>query len=131
MLNNKQANKKTSMSRTKIITHKGQNIFYMDFSNAKTQQEVAQIIEESIAYIRQQAGYSVYAITNMENMYFNNEVKNDFLHFLKGNKPYIKISSVFGMSGLARILFNGLMKITGRDVRSFENMTDAQEFLLK
>lgn len=52
------------------------------------------------------------------------------MHFLKGNKPYIKISSVFGMSGLARILFNGLMKITGRDIRSFENMTDAQEFLV-
>ena len=123
------------MSRTKIITYKGQNIFYMDFSNASSQPEVAQIIEESIAYIRQQAGYSVYAITNMENMYFNNEVKSDFMHFLKGNKPYdrkphIKISSVFGMSGLARILFNGLMKITGRDVRSFEKMTDAQEFLL-
>ena len=119
------------MSRTKIITYKGQNIFYMDFSNAKTQQEVAQIIEESIAYIRQQSSYSVVAITNMENMYFNSEVKNDFMLFLKGNKPYIKISSVFGMSGLARILFNGLMKITGRDVRSFENMINAQEFLLK
>ena len=36
------------MSRTKLITYKSQNIFYMDFSNAKTQQEVAQIIEESI-----------------------------------------------------------------------------------
>jgi len=118
------------MSRTKMITYKGQNIFYMDFSNAKTQQEVAQIIEESIAYIRNKPNQSVVALTNMENMYFNNEVKNDFLHFLKGNKPYIKISSVFGMSGLARILFNGLMKITGRDVRSFENMIEAQEFLL-
>ncbi len=119
------------MSRTKIISYKGQRIFYMDFSNAKTRQEVAQIIEESIAYIRNQPMASVTAVTNMENMHFNNDVKNDFLHFLKGNKPYIKISSVFGMSGLARILFNGLMKITGRDVRSFENMTDAQDFLLK
>ncbi|MEN8120682.1 MAG: hypothetical protein ABFS35_10060 [Bacteroidota bacterium] len=119
------------MSKTKIITYKGQNIFYMDFSNAKSQQEVAQIIEDSIAFIRNKPSHSVVALTNMENMHFNNNIKNDFTHFLKGNKPYIKISSVFGMSGLARILFNGLMKITGRDVRSFENMVDAQEFLLR
>jgi len=89
------------MNRTKIITYKGLNIFYMDFSNAKTRQEVAQTIEDSIAYIHKQDNHSVVALTNMDNMYFNNEVKNDFMHFLKGNKPYIKISSVFGMSGLA------------------------------
>ena len=66
----------------------------------------------------------------MTNMFFNNEVKSQFTNFLKGNKPHIKKSAVFGMSGLARILFNGLMKITGRDVRSFETMEEAKEFLL-
>ncbi len=113
-----------------MISYKDEDIFYMDFSNVKDQKEVVQIIEECVAYIRQQPGYSVVALTNLQNMHFSNEIKNDFMHFLKGNKPYIKISSVFGMSGLARILFNGLMKITGRDVRSFENMTDSQEFLI-
>lgn len=63
------------MSRTKLITYKGVSIFYMDFSNAKDQQEVAKIIEESIAYIRQQPSFSVVAMTNMENMHFNNDVK--------------------------------------------------------
>jgi len=118
------------MSRTKIINYKGQNIFYMDFSNAKTRQEVTQIIEQSIAYIQSQPLASVVALTNMENIFFNTDVKNDFLNFLKGNKKHIKKSSLFGMSGLVRIMFNGLMRITGRDIRSFENMTDAQEFLI-
>ena len=119
------------MSRTKIINYKGQNIFYMDFSNAKSRLEVKQIIEDSIAYIQGKPLASVIALTNMENIFFNTDVKNDFLDFLKGNKKHIKKSSLFGMSGLVRIMFNGLMRITGRDIRSFENMTDAQEFLLK
>lgn len=117
------------MSRTRIITHKGINIFYMDFSNAKSPEETAQIIESSISYIRSKPLGTVVGLTNMENMFFNNEVKSQFATFLKGNKPYMKKSAVFGMSGLARILFNGLMKITGRDVRSFETMDEAKAFL--
>ncbi len=119
------------MNRTKTITHKGINIFYMDFSNAKSVDEIADVISESIAFIRKQPHYTVTGLTNMENMFFNNEVKNQFTSFLKGNKPYMKTSAVFGMSGLARILFNGLMKITGRDVRSFEKFEDAKEFLVQ
>jgi len=118
------------MGKTKTITHKGINMFYMDFSNAKTVEEVATIIDESIAFIRKQPLTSVVGLTNMTNMFFNSEVKTQFINFLKGNKPYIKKSAVFGMSGLARILFNGLMKITGRDVRSFETEIEAKEFLV-
>lgn len=117
------------MKRTSFINHKGTSIFYMDFSNAKSQIETKSIIDESIDYIRNQPNGSVIGLTNMENMFFNNEVKNQFTTFLAGNKPFMKKSAVFGMSGLARILFNGLMKLTGREVRSFETMEDAKEFL--
>ncbi|MCF6240988.1 MAG: hypothetical protein L3J74_06530 [Bacteroidales bacterium] len=119
------------MSGTKTINYKGVNIFYMDFSNAKNREEINKVMTESIHYIRNQPKNSVIALTNMTNMFFNNDIRNDFQEFLSGNKAYIKISSVFGMSGLARFLFNSLMKVTGRDVRSFETMGEAQEFLVK
>jgi len=118
------------MNRTKIITHRGITIFYMDFSNVKTVKDITEIVDESIAYIRKQPLNSVTGLTNLDTMFFNSEVKTIFTTFLAGNKPYMKKSAVFGMSGLARILFNGLMKITGRDVRSFEKMEEAKEFLL-
>jgi hypothetical protein len=31
---------------------------------------------------------------------------------------------------IVRIMFNGLMRITERNIHSFENMTDAQEFFI-
>ena len=118
------------MNNTKIINYKGQSIFFMDFSASKTQDDVAKVIEESIAYIQKQPMKSVVALTNMENIFFNNNVKNNFIQFLKGNKSYIKTSSLYGMSGLARILFNGIMKITGREIRSFETEAEAKDFLI-
>ncbi|MBN1253619.1 MAG: hypothetical protein JXR51_16885 [Bacteroidales bacterium] len=118
------------MARADIINYKGRDIFYMDFSNLKTKEEINAVMVESVNFIRNKPEKSITALTNMTNMHFNNEVKDLFSDFLKGNKPHIKISSVFGMSGLARILFNGLMKITGRDVRSFEKETEAKDFLI-
>ena len=119
------------MSGTNFINFQGKKIFYMDFSNLKTREEIKKVMDASIAFIRSQPTHSVIALTNLENMFFNNDIRNDFQEFLKGNKPYIKTSAVFGMSGLARFLFNSLMKITGREVRSFENMSEAQDFLVK
>jgi hypothetical protein len=119
------------MDRTKLINHKGINIYYMDFSDIKSINEISEIIDSSIAYIRKQPVSSVIGLTNLTNMAFSNEIKNSFVTFLAGNKPYMKKSAVFGMSGLARIVFNGLMRITGRDVRSFEKMEEAKEFLVK
>jgi len=42
------------MGKTKVINYKGINIFYTDFSNTKTEQEIKSIIDECINYIRNQ-----------------------------------------------------------------------------
>jgi len=103
----------------------------MDFSNIKSINEISAVMDEAIAQLRKQPKNSVHALTDLTNMTFSNEIKNSFAVFLSGNKPYVKKSAVFGMSGIARIVFNGLMKITGRDVRAFEKAEEAKEFLVK
>ena len=119
------------MSRAKTVNHNGSNILHMDFSNTKNEDEINTIIEESKNIIRSKPSGSLLAVTNMSNMYFSKAVANNFTAFIKGNKPYMKKSSVYGLSGLASIVFNGIMKITRRDIRSFENEVDAKDFLIE
>jgi len=119
------------MEKTTIINHKGNSIFRMDFSDTKSEKEIYTIIDESINHIRSKPYASVLAVTNMKNMYFNKNVASKFTQFVKNNKPYIKKSAVFGMSGIARVVFNGIMKAAGRDIRSFETEVEAKDFLLK
>jgi len=119
------------MSRTKEINYKGKNIFYIDFSNTKKQEEVYSVIEDASKYITSQTENSLYLLTNLTNAFFNTSVKNRMNEYLVQNKPYTKKSAVFGMNGLVRILYNGLMKLTGRDVRSFETEEQAKNFLIK
>ncbi len=117
------------MEKTKVINYKGIDIFYINFSNLKNQDEVFSVIDEASKYITSQKENSLYLLTNLTDTFFNSAIKSRMKDYLEQNKPFTKKSAVFGMSGLIRILYNGLMKITGRDVRSFDTEENAKKFL--
>lgn len=117
------------MSRTQQLEHKGKTIFYMDFSNAAHAAEIRDIMTESVQYIRTQPPCSVLTISNVTGMRFSNEIKELFNEFLKDNKPYIKASAVIGLNGL-QLIFNGLLKITGRHINVFNSTEEAKEWLV-
>jgi hypothetical protein len=114
------------MARTQQINHERKVIFFMDFSNLKNFQEVKGLISESIGYIRKQPRGSVLTLTNIQGMHFNNETRDAFNDFIKGNKPYVKAGAVVGLSGLQQIIYNSLMKMSGRDIKSFAKSEDAK-----
>jgi hypothetical protein len=116
--------------RVQTINHLGKRIFLLDFSKLKTEDEIKSVIEESKSIIRQQALGTSICLANIDDMHFNNQIKDLFLDFVKGNKPYMKASAIVGVTGLKQILFNGIMKISGRDVKSFDNETKAKEWLV-
>jgi len=117
------------MKRNRLIQHNGKFIYYMDFSGLKNSIEISQIIKESQLYVRAQPMLSVYTITNIKDMHFNGEVKELFSGFIKGNKPFIKGSALIGTNGLQQIVINGIMKLTGREIRSFGNEKSALDWL--
>jgi hypothetical protein len=117
------------MARTQQISHKGKEIFYMDFSSLNSVNDINGVINESIRHIRSKQSASLYCLTNINGMHFSGEIKELFHNFVKGNKPYIKASAVVGLNGLQQILYNGMMKITGRDIKSFSTIDQAKEWL--
>lgn len=118
------------MTRVKEITHKGKIIFSMDFSNVRDKDVINNIIRESVRYIRSKPENSVLTLTNIQDMHFSNEIREMFNGFMKGNKPYVKAGTVIGLNGLQQILYNSLLKVTGRDIRSFNNEIAAKEWLI-
>ncbi len=118
------------MSRTQILNHKGTKIFQMNFSNIKNVNEISSIINESVKHIRSQPFGTVYTLTDITNMHFSTEIRDLFQEFIKGNKPYVKAGAVVGLSGLQQLIYNGLMKVTGRDIKSFSDIEQAKEWLI-
>jgi hypothetical protein len=118
------------MPRVQQIAHNGKSIFFMDFTNLNNTDDIKSTIEESISFIRKQQASSVLTLTDINGMHFNNDIKNLFNDFIHGNKPYVKAGAVVGLNGLQKILYNGLMKLTGRDIRSFDDHKSAKDWLV-
>jgi hypothetical protein len=112
------------------ISHEGQTIFYLDFSNLKFEEDILKQINECTQEIRKQPYNSLITLTNVSGMQYNKSIMDSFSDFISGNKPYVKTGAVFGLTGLSHYVYNGLMKVTGRDVRSFKLEIEAKDFLI-
>jgi len=111
------------------IIYKGRTIIYMDFSNCAHASDIRNIMHESLQYIRSQPPETVLSLSNITGMRFTQEIKDLFNEFIEGNKPYIKASAVIGLNGL-QLIFNGLLKVTHRDINSFDTDIAAKEWLV-
>jgi hypothetical protein len=118
------------MAKTQLLIHNRKTIFQMDFSNLSNVNEISNLINESIAHIRNQPHESVLTLTNIQGMHFSGEIKDLFNDFIAGNKPFVKAGAVIGLGGLQQIIYNSLMKVTGRDIKAFTSADDAKNWLV-
>ncbi len=117
------------MSYVTLLRYKGIKIIYTNCSNIKTLEEVESAFGESSEIITKEPQKSVLAISNFENTFFNKSVIAIIKEALKKNKSYIKYTAVIGISGLAKLMFDGIVRATRRDLRLFGTLSEAKEFL--
>jgi len=117
------------MREAQFITKMEMQICYVNFSEMKTKEEIFDLIESSKKVIRSQSPKSVFALTNMTNMYFNTEVYNAVTQYAKGNEPYVRASAVVGLNGLMQIFYNSFLKFSNRDVKAFRTEDEAVLYL--
>jgi hypothetical protein len=117
------------MRTPQIINYKNHAVVYLDFSNLRSTDEINDLIGKAIAEIRRRPLKSALTLTNIDGMYFNNTIFSVFSKYVRENSPYVKASAVVGMTGLISIMYNGFVKVTGREVKAFRSETDALEYL--
>ncbi|HOO84789.1 MAG TPA: hypothetical protein PLS94_09510 [Prolixibacteraceae bacterium] len=117
------------MNRCYFIDHKGTRIYYIDFTNLRTEKEIEEVMIESKTLIRSSSKKSMINLANIEGMHFNNTIKELFTEYVKGNADYVQKSAIIGVTGLKRIVFNGIMKLTGRDVNCLNSVEEAKNWL--
>ena len=118
------------MRGPELIDYKGKTILYLDFTNMKNVDEIKKLEDDGVEYMRKQPLHSVLTLTNMENMFFNNELKKYFEEKVKGNAPFVKSGAVIGLTGLISIMYNAFVSITGRNIKSFKSKDEALEYLI-
>lgn len=118
------------MRKPEIIQYKGHQVIYLDYSNLKDKEEIIRMVFDGSELIRSQPLNTVLSLVNMENMFFNNEIRNVITENVKKNTPHVKMSAVYGLNGLISIMFNSFLRMSGRNVKSFRTREDALEYLI-
>lgn len=118
------------MERVKFVNHKGKNILLLDFSNCSCE-EVLRIIEESRKLIKVQPEHSLLTLTNVEGAHFDFKVVEAMKDFTVHNKPYVRKGAVVGVTGLRKIIYDAVMRFSGRNLPSFDDIEEARDWLVE
>jgi hypothetical protein len=111
-----------------FIKYKGCPILQIDFEGCQPP-EFLERIRFAGSVIAGQPLRSVRSLTLVKDARFNNQVSEAMKRYTTHNKPYVRIAAVVGLSGLQEILYNVIIKVTGREVATFRHVEEAKEFL--
>ncbi len=101
------------MANYNWIEQNGKKILYMNLAS-KTTEELKMKISEFKPIIAAQPKESVLAITDIKDGFFSRDIVSAIKDFANANKPYIKMSVIIGLSGLQRVIYNSILRLTGR-----------------
>ncbi len=112
------------------MDHRGKQILYLNFAQAKPG-EVLETIIHAKAVIAAKPHNSVLVLTNVSNAGFNSEVSDAMKEFVIHNKPFVKASGVVGITGLKQIIYNAVLKFSGRNLVAFDTFDQARDWLVQ
>ena len=117
------------MSRFQELTHNGVKIYFTDFSGMSDENEINDLLDSVSVMISKHPPNSILTLNNFENIHFNKRISTKFSEITAKNKPYIKASAAYGISGLLKFMFDTIIKVTGRNMKTFTNANDAKDYL--
>ena len=117
--------------RIEEFTIDGKHFMYVDVSNIKQNSGFADVVERVKLLIRQYPENSVYMILNIANITFDTETKKIAVEGMTYNRPYVKYGTIIGVDGMKKMMFNAVLKVSGRDVAIFFSKEQAIAWLLK
>lgn len=118
------------MERIRIITYRDRQIAYLDFSDVRNTEQGLAAIEEARRLIQTQPERSVLTLTNVEGAHFDAEILSDLREMVSQNRRFVVAGAVVGLKGLQRVAYTAMMRITGRNIKAFEDQEKAKEWLI-
>ncbi len=116
--------------RVKFIEHKGKKILHLDFSQARAD-EVIHIIRKAKDVIAAQPANSIRTLTDVTDLKFNTDASEAMKEFASHNKPFVTAAAVVGVTGLKRIIYNAVVKFSGRNLVVFDSHGQAKDWLVE
>ncbi len=117
-----------NMERIQFVEHNGRQLLHLNLSHAKAQ-DVINLIREATPLIASRPERSIRTLTDVTGLTFNHEATEALKQFTKHNKPYVIAGAVVGVTGLKQIIYNSVLKFSGRNIVAFDTLDEARNWL--
>ncbi len=118
------------MVHVQFVEHKGKKILHLNFAGCKPD-ETLEIIRQAKSVIASQPTKSILTLTDVTDTAFNTEVADAMKEFAAHNKPYVIAGAVVGITGLKQIIFNAVLKFSGRHLAALNSVEEAKDWLTR
>ena len=117
------------MERVTMVQHKGKSIVFTDLSNMTVSDEQVAVLQQAEALVLKQPPGSVRSLIDFTGVKYNIPGVEAQKHFSTAATPYIKVSAVVGITGMIRVIYRSIVRITGRDIKIFDDVETAKDWL--
>lgn len=116
------------MSRVTSISHKGQSILFVDYSNVGPA-DLDDILSQARPMIDASQPNSVRLLSDFTQVTYDKEATAKMKKFAQLNTPYIKASAIVGITGLKKVIYTGVVRATGRNIHLCKTLDEAKDWL--
>jgi len=117
------------MERIRFEQHQGKQILIVDVSNFSKVEESIAVLNKAREVIGTQAPKSMLLITNVANSHYDPQAVDAIKKYSAFATPYLKASSVVGVGGIKRVVYQAILRLTGRNIPNFDTEEQAKEWL--
>lgn len=111
------------------ITHKNQKILYVDLSESKSESRSLELLEETREAYENAVG-ELYVLINTEGAFVNATVSDKMKKYGKLYfRERAKFRAFVGVKGLKKIIMSAYIKIAGGNVKLFDDIEEAKDYL--
>lgn len=122
-------NRSEMMERAKYIKHQGKQILLYDFS-ALGAEDALQLMDYCPNLSRNMPPQSIYTLTNVTGLNFNEQLTEGFKALALHNKPYVIAGAVVGVVAWKKVFYLAALRVSGRkNLNLFDNEEQAKAWL--
>lgn len=116
------------MGRVTVVVHDSKQIIDLEFRDCDMDQAL-QVIAEGAKVIRALPLRSALILSDFTNATHDARLSLSLGQFMVGNEPCVKASAAVGVTGMKRVLFDAVMKFSGRNLPIFDTVDQAKDWL--
>ena len=116
------------LSRVKFVKHKDRMILLLNFADLEID-DARQVSEYAKGVISRMPKESVFTLTDVTNVKYNDAFRELSGDLMAHNKPFVKAGAVVGVEGWRKMVLWAATKLTGRNLNVSESQESAMEWL--